>query len=172
MRRIANVRRVRLFLAEPRDAAAIAALRNRAADALTDAFGPGHWSSHASEKGVRSGMKRSSVYVARRRGRIVATLTLQTRKPWAIDMAYFSPRTRPLYLIDMAVEPTLQRAGIGRACLEAARGIAARLPADAIRLDAYDAEAGAGTFYAKCGYREVGRVVYRNTPLVYYEIVV
>jgi hypothetical protein len=40
---------------------------------------------------------------------------------------------------------------------------------DAIRLDAYDAEAGAGPFYARCGFREVGRVLYRSTPLVYYE---
>jgi hypothetical protein len=54
--------------------------------------------------------------------------------------------------------------------MEAAREAAVRWPADAIRVDAYDAEAGAGGFYAKCGYREVGRVVYRNTPLVYYEL--
>ena len=38
-----------------------------------------------------------------------------------------------------------------------------------IRLDAYDAAASAGAFYAKCGYREVGRVVYKKNPLVYYE---
>ena len=41
--------------------------------------------------------------------------------------------------------------------------------ADAIRLDAYDAEAGAGEFYVKCGFREVGRVAYRGVPLTYYE---
>jgi hypothetical protein len=27
----------------------------------------------------------------------------------------------------------------------------------------------ARAFYAKCGYREVGRVTYRGTPLVYFE---
>ena len=43
--------------------------------------------------------------------------------------------------------------------------------ADAIRLDAYDAHAGAGSFYAKCGFKERGRVVYRDDPLVYYELV-
>jgi hypothetical protein len=46
-----------------------------------------------------------------------------------------------------------------------ARTIAERWPAQAIRLDAYDAAAGAGGFYATCGYRETGRV--RGTPLVY-----
>ena len=44
-------------------------------------------------------------------------------------------------------------------------------PADAIRLDAFDANAGAGEFYAKCGFREVGRVIYRKNPLIYYELV-
>jgi hypothetical protein len=41
--------------------------------------------------------------------------------------------------------------------------------ADALRLDAYDADAGAGEFYRKCGLREVGRATYRDTPLVYFE---
>ena len=42
-------------------------------------------------------------------------------------------------------------------------------PADAIRLDAYDADAGAGDFYAKCGFREVGKATYREVPLRYFE---
>jgi hypothetical protein len=42
-------------------------------------------------------------------------------------------------------------------------------PADAIRLDAYDAQAGAGPFYTKCGYRELAHVVYKNNPLIYFE---
>jgi len=43
-------------------------------------------------------------------------------------------------------------------------------PADAIRLDAYDTAGGAGAFYLQCGFREVGRVVYRKTPLIYLEM--
>ena len=42
--------------------------------------------------------------------------------------------------------------------------------ADALRLDAYDAEAGAGGFYVKCGFREVGRISYKNDPLIYLEL--
>jgi GNAT superfamily N-acetyltransferase len=72
----------------------------------------------------------------------------------------------------MAVRPDYQRRGIGRLCLEHAIRRVRDWPADAIRLDAYDAEAGAGEFYSKCGFREVGRVEYRGTPLVYYELFV
>lgn len=163
--------KIRLELAAPDDASAIASLRNATADELSRVFGPGHWSGQCSERGVLSGMRRSRVFVARRRGKLIATLTLQTRKPWAIDTAYFTPCKRPLYLINMAVAPKQQRTGIGRACLEAARVLAENWPADTIRLDAYDAAAGAGEFYARCGYREVGRVVYRSVGLVYYELI-
>ena len=163
--------KIRLELAAPSDALAISQLRNATADELVRVFGEGHWKGHCSERGVLSDMKRARVFVARRRGKIIATLTLQTRKPWAIDTAYFTPCKRPLYLINMAVAPRQQHTGVGRASLEAARALAENWPADAIRLDAYDAEAGAGEFYARCGYREVGRFVYRSVGLVYYELI-
>ncbi len=56
------------------------------------------------------------------------------------------------------------------ALLEEAARIAAAWPADAIWLDADDAEAGAGGFHAKCGYRELECVRYRGVPRVYYEL--
>jgi hypothetical protein len=46
---------------------------------------------------------------------------------------------------------------------------AVRNAADTLRLDAYDSPAGAGPFYEKCAFREVGRVRYREVPLVYYQ---
>jgi ribosomal protein S18 acetylase RimI-like enzyme len=72
----------------------------------------------------------------------------------------------------MAVEPGLQRKGVGRSCIEEARRIVSRWPGDAIRLDAYDAASGAGEFYRKCGFREVGRATYRRAPLIYFEMLV
>jgi GNAT superfamily N-acetyltransferase len=161
--------RVKLREAADGDVPAIAGLRSAAADTLTGRFGAGHWSGAATEKGVRFDMRNSKVYVARHGGRLVATLRLTPRKPWAIDRTCFSASKRPLYLLSMAVAPDLQRHGIGRQCVELARGICRRWPADAIRLDAYDAPAGAGMFYARCGFRNVGRSEYRGCPLLYFE---
>ena len=48
---------------------------------------------------------------------------------------------------------------------------ARKWPAEAIRLDAWDADAGAGPFYARCGYREVALVLYKTSPLIYFELV-
>jgi GNAT superfamily N-acetyltransferase len=152
------------------DALAIALLRTSAADQLTRLYGHGHWSSPVSEKSVLGGIRTSQVLVARLGTQIVATLRLQTKKPWAIDPRYFVPVARPLYLIDMAVEPTRQRQGIGRSLLARAEAAARAWPGDAIRLDAYEGPAGAAPFYAKCDYREVGRASYRGVRLVYFEL--
>jgi hypothetical protein len=55
--------------------------------------------------------------------------------------------------------------------MKEAEAVARAWPADAIRLDAFDATAGAGAFYAKCGYREVAHVTYKNDPLLYFEFI-
>ena len=156
--------------AEAEDARAVTELRVAVARDLTARFGRGHWSSEPSEQGVLSGMRQTPTWVARQGPDVVATFRLGTRKPWAIDRSYFSASERPLYLTDMAVRPDSQRRGIGRRCLDEAVRIARDWPADGIRLDAYDADAGAGPFYGKCGFREVGRASYRGVPLIYYEL--
>lgn len=157
-------------LASPSDAPELAALRVAAARALTECYGDGPWSTEPGERSVLGDFRHADVWVARDgQDELVATFRLAAKKPWAIDTAYFSEARRPLYLTNMAVHPDVQRQGIGRLCLAHAETVARTRPADAIRLDAYDAEAGAGAFYARCGFREVGRVVYRTTPLVYYE---
>jgi GNAT superfamily N-acetyltransferase len=158
-----------LTIADQADAAAIAALLNGVASLLTQQFGIGHWSSITTDKGVRAMMKRASVFVVRDGDRIVATLTIATRKPWAIDRQYFTPVDRPVYLLGMAVDPERQRSGIGGACVAEALEICRDWPADAVCLDAYDTPAGAGDFYRKCGFTEVGRAEYRGTPLIYFE---
>jgi len=160
---------VKLDLATPDDAAAIASLQTAVAEHLALRHGKGYWSSAASERGVLFQMRTGKLYLARQEDRVIATLRLATKKPWAIDKSYFSPCKRPLYLTDMAVAPDLQRAGIGRLCMEEVARIGRAWPADAVFLDAFDAEAGAGEFYRKCGFREVGRVTYRKTPLIYFE---
>jgi GNAT superfamily N-acetyltransferase len=156
--------------AGPDEARAIAAMQTRVADDLTRRYGRGHWSAAVTESSVLRAMGASRVLVARYGDALAGTLRLVTKKPWAIDPAYFRAVRRPLYLLSMAVAPELQRTGIGRELLAAAADVARSWPAEAIRLDAYDSPAGAGPFYAKCGYREVGRVTYRAVPLIYFEL--
>ena len=147
-------------------------MRSDVAADLTRRHGFGHWSSAATERGVVHGIKSSCVLIARSGTAIVGTLRLATKKPWAIDTKYFTAVPRAIYLLDMAVDPRLQRHGIGRRLIDEARKVVRRWPGDAIRLDAYDANAGAGGFYEKCGFRQVGRATYRGVPLVYFELLV
>jgi GNAT superfamily N-acetyltransferase len=153
------------------DGAAMALLRTGAASVLAARFGPGPWSPPSYTVALRLAAVpgRSCVRLGRRDGTVVSGLRLQTKKPWAIDVTWFSPAARPLYLTDMVVDPEYQRMGFGRAALADAVRTAMAWPADAIRLDAWDADAGAGPFYGCCGYTERGRGVYRGTPLIFYE---
>jgi GNAT superfamily N-acetyltransferase len=161
--------RIRLEAATAVDAEAIASLRNAVTQDLTARHGRGPWSRNVTARGVLFDLRHATVWVARIGGSPIATLTLATRKPWAIDRTYFRACQRPLYLTSMAVAPGLQGRGIGRRCVDQALRIAREWPADAIRLDAFDAPGGAGGFYRKCGFREVGRASYRGTPLIYFE---
>jgi GNAT superfamily N-acetyltransferase len=162
--------RFKLQPAKTDDAAALAALHNVVAEHLTTLHGLGPWSGKCTEKGLLYAMRTSRVFVARQRSEIVATLRLATKKPWAIDTSYFAASRKPLYLLAMAVAVAKQRQGIGRRCLEEARRLVKEWPANAIRLDAFEGDAGAGGFYARCGCVEVGRVTYRKARLIYYEM--
>ena len=151
------------------DVGVIVEIRSAAARALGERFGDGPWSREASDRGVSAGFRQSTVWLAFEHDVPVGTLRLSTRKPWAIDRTFFTPVSRPLYLTDMAVHPTRQHRGIGRALLAEAERVTLAYPAQSIWLDAYDAPAGASGFYAACGFKEVGRRAYRDVPLVYFE---
>ena len=151
------------------DAADLTALNAAAATDLTTRFGEGHWSRAGIVRRVEGPTKFVRVRVCRERGRVVTSLRLQTKKPWAIDVSYFTPVRRALYLTGLVVDVKQQGSGLGRKALEDAAEVARAWPAEAIRLDAYDAAAGASDFYRRCGYVERGRVSYRGVALVYFE---
>ena len=158
-------------IATPPDAPTLAALHIAVAEDLTLRYGNGPWSPKTTEKGVLFGVRHSQVVVAHNGKNIVGTMWLATKKPWAIDVSYFTPVKRAIYLTHMAVIPARQRQGVGQALLKEAVKRVRAWPADAIRLDAFDAEAGAGGFYPKCGFHECGRRTYRGAPLIYFELV-
>ena len=100
---------------------------------------------------------------------LLGSLSLGTKKPWAIAPEYFTPVKRVLYLRDMAVAPAAQGRAWAASSLarpSARPGLAGRCNST----DASDGAVGAGAFYAKYGFKEVGRVVYRGTPLIYFEL--
>lgn len=165
-----TVVRLRFRDARLDDVAVIAGLQNAAAGALTARFGAGRWSSLVTERSAALAQRHARVRIGISAKRVITVLRLAKKKPWAIDVSYFTPVKRPLYLTGLAVSVAHQGQGLGRFALEDARAIARSSSADSIRLDAYDAPAGAGDFYVKCGFKERGQVVYRGDPLVYYEL--
>src|SRR5687768_13660835 len=129
--------------ANDEDTPEIVALRNAVAEHLTNQYGRGHWSSCVRAQNVTRALRTSHVLVAQSNKGIVGTLRLETKKPWAIDLDYFTAVGRSLYLHDLAVFPERQGQGIGKCLVEQAKQVARAWPSDAIRVDAYDAAAGA-----------------------------
>jgi len=132
-------------------------------------FGGDRWTTTISEQSVARGLRSSRVLIAFRRRQIVGAVRMDTRKPWAIDLKYFTPVASAVYLHDVNVEPRSQRSGVGRRLIERVIEAARTWPVGAVRLDAYDGRSGGGPFYRKCGFIEVGRAVYRSVPLIYFE---
>jgi GNAT superfamily N-acetyltransferase len=161
---------MKLQLAVADDIAELVAMRTRVSQDLAKRFGEGFWAGKHAEGGERFLMRIGQVYVARYRGRLIATLTLTKRKPWSIDVKHFHATGKPMYLRAMAVDPAHQRKGVGRMCIEEAQRIARESWFQAIRLDAFDCAAGAGDFYRKCGFTEVARVNYKCVPHIDFEI--
>lgn len=162
---------IAVSIATVADAPEVVDLATRVAEDLTQRHGKGHWSSCPTDKGVLRKILTTWLLVARLGNETVGMVLLQSKKPWAIDVTYFTGVERALYLLDLAVAPPFQGKGIGRLLINQAIAAARAWPSNAIRLDAYDHLAGAGPFNLKCGFREVGRVVYRGVPLVYFETV-
>jgi GNAT superfamily N-acetyltransferase len=160
---------VRFRDARAEDVATIAGLQNAASGALTARYGPGPWSTLVTERGATLAQRHARVRIGIEGRRILTVLRLAIKKPWAIEVSHFTPVKRPLYLTGMAVSVEHQGQGLGRFALEDAVAVARAWPADAIRLDAFDAAAGAAGFYARCGFTERGRVVYQGDPLLYLE---
>jgi hypothetical protein len=104
------------YVATQADAAALAALHTAVAEDLTRRYGHGFWSTKTSEKGALLGIRDSRVLIGRNGKTIVGTLRLPTKKPWAIDVSYFTPVKKPLYLVGMAVVPAMSARELATAC--------------------------------------------------------
>jgi predicted N-acetyltransferase YhbS len=108
-------------LATDADIPALLALRRAVGSDQERRFGHDRWTTTISERSIARGLRFSRVLVALDRRRIVGTLRMEARKPWAIDLRYFTAVPKAVYLHDVDVAPERQRTGIGRALVEHAK---------------------------------------------------
>jgi GNAT superfamily N-acetyltransferase len=158
-----------ITVATSSDAQALVNLRTNVARDMARRFGEGGWAEVPDDADVIQQVSASCVLVARNENEIVGTVRLARAKPWAIDASTFTPVTTALYVLGLAVSPHARGQGVGRRLMEAAKDTARAGEAGALWLDAYEHAAGAGPFYLKCGFRQVGRTSFREMPLAFYE---
>ena len=161
---------LRCRLATATDAAQIRAVRSAAAEDLTRRFGSGHWSQVSGVRTIRKHLADETTWAGEQSGELVATLRLTEAKIGFYRSAWFAnPKSIARYLMHMAVSPDHQGFGCGTALLAEIEKVASKLGAECVRLDSYDAPAGAGPFYAKAGYTRVHSGEVNGVPLLYWE---
>ena len=173
--------KLRVTEATTNDVAEILELRLAVGARMQERFGNDRWAPPISERSVlrlfkgprtrkSDGATLIKILVGRTGGRIVALTRMQTKKPWGFDLRYFKAGATAVYVGDVEVSPQDQGQGFGTQLMAAAVKHARAWPASALRTSAYDGAAGAGPFYAKCGFLEVGRVTYRKVPIILFEM--
>jgi GNAT superfamily N-acetyltransferase len=161
---------VTISRAGPGDTYALTALRIAVARDMTDRHGDGPWSALPSKAVVVRQIRASHALIARCDDEAVGTVRLAWANPAIFDSAsFFTPASAALYVLGLAVAPAHRHEGIGRELIEASKQVARDWPAQALWLDTYDHAAGAGGFYERCGFREVGASALNHLPLLYYE---
>jgi len=160
---------ISIGVATARDASPLAALRAAVARDMKRQHGEGGWSAIPGKATVLRQIRASRVLVARASDEIVGTVRLTSANSAAFDSSAFTPVASALYVLGLAVAPTARHRGIGRRLMDAAKAAARAWPVEALWLDAYDGAAGAGPFYRRCGFREVGRTTFDGVPLIYLE---
>ena len=154
----------------PEDARHVREIRLRAAEHLTGRYGVGHWSGVSTLRTLKKHALESSIFAVESAGTMVGTFTLSEKKIGFYRKSWFAnPEDAAIYLTDMAIDPAEQRKGTGRWCMVQIESIAQSRGILEVRFDAYDAPAGAGAFYRKCGYTRVHWGSIGSTALEYYE---
>jgi GNAT superfamily N-acetyltransferase len=151
------------------DVRAIAALRSAVAQDMTRKHGQGPWSGFVGRSTVLRQLRATKMLVARRDDEIVGTVRLMQANQAVFDFRMFTPAKVALYVIGLAVAPHARAQGVGRELMESAKSAARFWPAEALWLDTYEHEAGAGRFYEKCGFRRAGSGTLEGPPLGFYE---
>lgn len=152
------------------DARTIESIRRAAAADLTARFGVGAWSSVTSLRRIQQLAGRGQIYLVEEARVPVATFLLADRRPPFCRLDWFADRKAPAcYMRHFAVHPERQGRGVGRLVLAEIERLARARGAEALRFDAYRGEAGAGPFYAKCGYAHVHSGSVEGVALDFYE---
>jgi GNAT superfamily N-acetyltransferase len=152
------------------DAATVSKIRAAVAKDLTLRYGPGHWSEVFAVATIRKHMAERPIYLVGLDGAQIATFELRADAPFWYSHSWFSEPDAPaFYLFSMAVLPEWQRHGVGASIMSQVEEMGRSEGRQAIRFDAYDAPAGAGRFYQKCGYALVHRGSFNGVALEYYE---
>src|SRR5471032_3383897 len=126
---ITSMRGLTFRAATPADAEELAALRNAVAADQFQRFGVKSF--NTTSRGILCDLRWGDLLIARNKKQIVSSLLFVKKKPWAIDVSYFTPVEYPLYVRAMNTHPDFQHQGAGTRLLKYALTFARSKGSDA-----------------------------------------
>jgi len=136
---------------------------------LATRFGQHHWDPAYAIDKLRVDAATREVHGVFDDGRLIGTFTVGPEPLPDYPRSYWSPVEPALYLNRLAIHPSLQGHGLGRAAMALVEDLARAQGARAVRLDAVAAHAPLCAFYRALGYRACGPFAIGAIPVECYE---
>ena len=139
---------------------------------LRDRLGLTHWVPAYPRDLFEEQVAKGWVFAVEKRedAEIVATFAASREAPPYFDLSLWDGAGEPsLYLAHLAVLPSLQRIGIGRACVAAVERLALERSCRSVRLDVVERHSELRAWYLRLDYREVCRYEALGNQMVGFE---
>jgi GNAT superfamily N-acetyltransferase len=136
---------------------------------MTARLGLRHWDPPLPLADFRAQAATREVWAVLQDGRLIGTFTIGLTSIPDYPREYFADASPALYLNRLALLPSEQGRGLGRACMGEVERLARRRGARSVRFDAVAAHADLRAFYRKLGYRECGPFHIGEVPVECFE---
>jgi GNAT superfamily N-acetyltransferase len=136
---------------------------------LAARLGLHHWDPPLPLEELREHARTREVYAVLDGSRLVGTFTVGLEAIPRYPREIFSAVEPALYLNRLAVLPSMQGRGLGRACMAEVESLARDRGARAVRFDAVAAYTGLRAFYRRLGYAERGPFRLGELPVECFE---
>jgi GNAT superfamily N-acetyltransferase len=158
--------------ASPADAETLYSILVECGLEMRDRLGLTHWIPAYPRDLFEKQVAKGWVFAVEKRedAEIMATFAVSREAPPYIDLSLWDGAGEPsLYLAHLAVLPSLQRIGIGRACVAAVEWLALERSRRSVRLDVVERHTELHAWYLHLDYREVCRYEALGNRMVGFE---
>ena len=140
---------------------------------MYDRFNLTHWHPFMDLETFKKVMKDKDLYGVYQNQTAIATFNISTQsRDYYHEELWSNPGEKALYLGQLAINPALQKKGIGKWCMQQVERMAFKMGCKAIRFDALDSHPWLKAFYKNLDYSPCGIVTPNKWDLACFEKII